>query len=86
MYNNDRREGEGVVSYPGGRQDVGIWRGPQISQLKFVINEIALEPRISHHASLRAGLDTPDLQSRGSFEPKGYLEVSPPYQIWHKHM
>ncbi len=78
MYDNDTRDGEGVLSYPGGRQDVGIWRGKRLTKLKFIIREITLEPKISRHSSLKANndLQTPDLLSRGNAGPKGYLEVN----------
>lgn len=67
-YKDDMRCGEGVYSYHGGRQDVGIWKGQKLIRLKFVISEI-----IPSHKS--RSLPTPDMHSRGKHGPKGYLEV-----------
>ena len=75
MYSDDIRDGEGVLSYPGGRQDIGVWRGRKLTQLKFIIKEIALDPKISRQKASH-GLQTPDMHSRGNAGPKGYLEVS----------
>lgn len=70
------RCGEGVVTYPGGRQDVGIWRGMKLVRLKFALREITLDPLESRHLSNSRRLHTPDVKSRGKHGPKGYLEVS----------
>lgn len=64
------RSGEGVLTYPGCRQDVGIWCGSRLVQLKFAVHEAA-SPL---HAGSRV-LHTPDLASRGDHMPKGPLEV-----------
>lgn len=73
IYENDIRHGEGVFSYPGGRQDVGIWRGEKLVRLKFLIKEVelTLDPVVSRHSDL----PTPDMASRGKHGVKGYLEV-----------
>lgn len=69
-YQDGVRSGEGVLTYPGCRQDVGMWCGSRLVQLKFAVHEAA-SPL---HAGSRV-LHTPDLASRGNHMPKGPLEV-----------
>lgn len=69
MYEDGVRRGEGVCSYPGGRQDVGVWRGHKLIRLKFAIRELDVNTRN------QTELLTPDTHSRGKFGPKGNLEV-----------
>lgn len=69
------RCGEGVVTYPGGRQDVGIWRGAKLVRLKFALREVTVDPLASRLLSKSHGLLTPDIKSRGNHGPKGILEV-----------
>ena len=73
MYQHDVRQGEGVFSYPGGRQDVGTWRGEKLIRLKFALRE--LEFTLGPGKSRLNRLPTPDLASRGNYGRKGYLEV-----------
>ena len=68
------RDGEGIVTYPGGQQDVGIWKGPYIIQLKFVIKEILFD-YLSSEFKIKSHPMTPDMQSRGKYGPKGHIEV-----------
>lgn len=76
MYHNDIRDGEGIMTYSGGQQDVGIWKGPKLIQLKFVIKEILFDPMTSMPAALKSSLCIPEVSSRGKYGPKGPLEVS----------
>lgn len=74
-YQRDMREGEGVLSYPGGHQDVGSWKGTRLIRLKFAITEISITPAPYHQRPNNGRLMTPDVHSRGKCGPKGYLEV-----------
>lgn len=74
-YCGDIRDGEGVMSYPGGRQDVGVWRGEWLVQLKYVVHEATFDPTSSHPLQSANSLDSPDLKSRGKYGPRGPLEV-----------
>ena len=71
-YYDDIRHGEGVVSYPCGRQDVGIWRGHHLVELKYPLVEAYFQP---NRASDRESLKSPDYTLRGLVSPRGYLEV-----------
>lgn len=73
------RQGEGVVSYPGGHQDVGIWKGLKLVKLKFAVKEMTLDPLPIQQLSRSGRLHTPDLKSRGPYGPKGCLEVCEGY-------
>ena len=75
MYHGDSRDGEGVMTYPGGRQDVGVWSGTKLIQLRFAVIEAAFDPSSSHPLPCH-NLDSPDWRSRGKHGPKGPLEVS----------
>ena len=70
MYKDDIRHGEGTMTYVNRRQDVGMWRGSKLIQLKFALPE-ASSPLYSDSYTLY----TPDLKSRGNHLPKGPLEV-----------
>ena len=82
MYHGDVRDGEGVMTYLGGRQDVGTWRGEKLAQLKFVVPAVSFDPYSSHPLGSTHSLDTPDLKSRGKYGPKGPLEVSVCVCVW----
>ena len=75
MYHGDIRDGEGVMTYPSGRQDVGVWRGEKLVQLKFVVPAATFNPYSAHPLGSAHSLDTPDTKSRGKYGPKGPLEV-----------
>ncbi len=81
MYHDDIRDGEGVLTYPGGRQDVGIWRGTKLIRLRFTIADALYDPYSSSNplASLDSSLGASDHKSRGKFGPKGPLEVNCKY-------
>ena len=72
-YRNGERSGEGVLTYPACRQDVGVWCGDRLVQLRFTVHE-AMAPL---HAGSRV-LHTPDNANRGDYLPKGPLEVHNP--------
>ena len=76
MYHGNSRDGEGVMTYPGGRQDVGVWRGTKLIKLKFAIQEASFDPWSLHPLSSCHSLGSPDLKSRGKHGPMGPLEVS----------
>ena len=80
VYHDDIRDGEGVMTYPGGRQDVGIWKGSKLIRLRFTVAEAIFDPSasLSSLGPLDSSLGTNDHKSRGKFGPKGPLEV-PPY-------
>lgn len=77
MYHHDVRDGEGVMTYPGGRQDVGIWRGTKLVRLRFTIAEVLYNTYTSSNplGPLDSSLGASDHKSRGKFGPKGPLEV-----------
>ena len=64
------------MTYPGGRQDVGVWRGTKLIKLKFAIQEASFNPWSIHPLSSCHSLGSPDLKSRGKYGPMGPLEVS----------
>ena len=64
------------MTYPGGRQDVGVWRGTKLIKLKFAIQEASFNPWSIHPLSSCHSLGSPDLKSRGNYGPMGPLEVS----------
>jgi hypothetical protein len=78
VYHDDIRDGEGVLTYPGGRQDVGIWRGTKLIRLRFTIADALYDPYSSSNplAPLDSSLGASDHKSRGKFGPKGPLEVN----------
>ena len=61
-----------MVSYPCGRQDVGIWRGHYLVELKYPLVEAYFQP---NRTSDCEPLKSPDYTLRGLVSPKGYLEV-----------
>ena len=65
-----------MVSYPCGRQDVGVWRGQYLTELQFPQVEAYFKPNKLNLLSDCESLKTPDYTMRGSVGPKGYLEVS----------
>lgn len=77
MYNNDVRDGEGVLTYKNGRQDVGVWKGTKLIQLRFAISDAFFDPSTDKHplGSSDSSLESPELKHRGKFGPKGPLEV-----------
>lgn len=75
IYHNDLRCGEGVLSYPNGRQDVGIWKGQQLIQLKFPQLEADFAPGKIGELGSNASLASPNYTMRGQHGPKGHLEV-----------
>ena len=76
VYHNDLRDGEGVLTYPGGRQDVGVWKGMKLIRLRFAVAEVYFDPSSTHPLmSSDSSLGTNDHKSRGKFGPKGPLEV-----------
>jgi len=77
MYRGDMRDGDGVLTYPGGRQDVGTWRGNKLVQLRFTVREAHFDPALSDQPSHtpNSSLGSPEMKERGKFGPKGYLEV-----------
>lgn len=74
IYHGDSRDGEGMMTYPGGRQDVGVWKGTKLVQLKFAVGEASFDPSSSNSLPCDS-LDSPDWKSRGNHGPKGPLEV-----------
>ena len=81
MYRHDVRDGEGVLTYPSGRQDVGVWKGTKLIQVRFAISEAFFDPSSVKHplGSSNSSLGSPDLKHRGKFGPKGPLEVLDPH-------
>ncbi len=79
MYHDDVRQGEGVLTYPGGRQDVGTWQGTKLVQLTFTIKEAHFDPAAAScdhtSKSSKCSLGSPDTKERGNVGPKGQLEV-----------
>ena len=76
VYHCDMRDGEGVQTYPGGRQDVGVWRGVKLVRLRFTVAEAHFDPSSPNPlGSPDSSLGTPDNRSRGNFGLKGPLEV-----------
>ncbi len=75
MYHGDVREGEGVLTYPGGRQDVGTWKGTKLIKLRFIVKEAYFNPDLPSKSPEEYSLGSPDLKERASFGPKGQLEV-----------
>lgn len=75
IYRGDSRDGEGVMTYPGGRQDVGVWKRTKLVQLKFAVGEASFDPSSFNPLPCNS-LDSPDWKSRGNHGPKGPLEVS----------
>ena len=77
MYHHDGRDGEGVLTYPGGRQDVGTWRGVKLVQLRFTVAAAFFDPSSANPLGLpNSSLVASHHQSRGrEFGPKGPLEV-----------
>ena len=70
------------MTYPGGRQDVGVWRGTKLVKLKFAIQEASFDPWSLHPLSSCHSLGSPDLKSRGKYGPMGPLEVSLSGRSW----
>ena len=76
VYHSDHRDGEGVLTYPGGRQDVGVWKGVKLVRLRFAVAETHFDPSsLTPLGSPNSSLGTIDHRSRGKFGPKGPLEV-----------
>ena len=65
------------MSYPGGRQDVGIWKGTKLLRLRFTIADALYDPYALFNPlePLNSSLGASDRKSRGNFGPKGPLEV-----------
>ena len=76
MYCNDVRDGEGVLRYRGGREDVGGWRGPKIVRLEFSVEEAWFSHRSSQPLGSGHSLGGRDPRQRGRAGVKGELEVS----------
>ena len=77
MYCAGKREGEGVITYPGGRQDIGIWSGSKLIRLKFTIKEAFTDHRLPLPI-VRSYSQVPYVESRY----KGHLEVRLKQQHW----
>ena len=76
VYHHNVRDGEGVLTYPGGRQDVGIWKGVKLIRLRFTVPEAHFDPTSPNPlGSPDSSLDTTNHRSRGNFGLKGPLEV-----------
>ena len=70
------RDGEGVLTYPGGRQDVGVWKGVKLVRLRFTVGGAFFDPSSANPlGSPNSSLGASDCRSRGNFGPKGPLEV-----------
>ena len=72
------------MTYPGGRQDVGIWRGTKLIRLRFTIAEVLYDPYASPNPLGpldSSSLGASDYKSRGKFGPKGPLEVKITYLL-----
>ena len=79
MYCGDERDGEGVLTYPGGRQDVGTWKGTKLVKLRFTVKASYFVPASCDHplkSPESTSLGSPDVKERGRFGPRGPLEVS----------
>ncbi len=78
MYHGDVRDGEGVLTYPGGRQDVGTWEGTKLVKLRFTVKEAYFDPA-SRDLPLKSpeenSLGSSNSEERAGFGPKGQLEV-----------
>ena len=75
-YCQDVRCGEGVIYYSKCHQDVGVWRGAHLVQLKFSVPDASFDPTQIVKGKL-GSLDTPNYhQMRGVRGEKGPLEVS----------
>lgn len=84
VYHHDIRDGEGVMTYPGGRQDVGIWKGVKLIRLRFTVVEAFFDPSSSNPlGSPDSSLGTIDHRSRGKFGLKGPLEVPKIIRAFH---
>ena len=62
-----------MITYPGGRQDVGIWNGSRMVQLKYP--QVEADFKLEVQGSSSVSLKSPDYSLRGTFGSKGYLEV-----------
>lgn len=74
VYHNDIRDGEGVFTYSGGHQDVGMWKGTKLVQLTSSITDAIFIPRLKHLFNDISGISLPDTKHRN--HPKGFLEVT----------
>lgn len=70
MYHRDVRDGEGVLTYPGGVKDEGTWKGTKLMQLKFAIVDVHFDLCCS--IPLESLGVSPKRKRRG---PIGHLEV-----------
>ena len=72
------------MTYPGGRQDVGIWKGVKLIRLRFTVVEAFFDPSSSNPlGSPDSSLGTIDHRSRGKFGLKGPLEVPKIIRAFH---
>lgn len=75
-YHHDVRCGDGVIYYSKGQQDVGMWQGAHLVQLKFSVPDASFDPLRVVQGNL-GSLDTSNYhQMRGVPGGKGPLEVS----------
>ena len=63
-----------MLSYRGGRQDIGVWKGCKLIRLQVVVPEASFSVSDESDEDCR-DLKTPDFKSRGIFRLKGPLEV-----------